>query len=353
MEPVVATANGIQLSRADLDAFVARQMDELDMPGLSLAVIGDGEIVYHRATGVADRSTGVPVTEESIFEAASLSKPVFAYLVLRLADRGVIDIDRPLHEYLPMPELADDPRYRTVTARMALSHRSGFPNWRWFDPAPEDWDIPRGTMYMKTDPGTFTYSGEGYTYLSQVVAHLMGYDMTTLDQLFRAEVAEPLGMTHASYIRTPYVASHKVTGHKDGEPFEKEWPRSFPDDTPLTFGAAGRLHTDALEYARFLVALIEGRGLSPEMRAAMFTAITDVPAESDTRRLTGETGWTLGLAVEPTPYGLRFEHGGNNGDFQSGFMIFPEQGLGYVFMTNSDRGEAFNGEIERFLTEGR
>lgn len=351
--PDLVTASGEPLSTADIDAFVQTQMQALDMPGLTIAVFDDGEIVYENALGLANTETGAPVDDQSIFEAASLSKTVFAYMVMRLADRGIIDLDRPLHEYVPMDELAHDTRYKDITARMALSHRSGFPNWRWFDPAPESWNIERGTMYMKADPGTYTYSGEGYAYLSKVIAHLTGTDMTTLDGVFRQEVAQPLGMPHSSFIRTDHVGEHKVTGHFGSEPSDEEWPRSYPDDTPLTFGAAGRLHTTAPEYARFLLALMEGEGLSAAARRDMFSKHTDVPLDSENHRITGETGWGLGIAIEPTPYGTRYEHGGNNGEFQSGYMIFPERDMGYVFMTNSDRGEPFNAAIEQFLTTGR
>ncbi|NOX70837.1 MAG: beta-lactamase family protein, partial [Gammaproteobacteria bacterium] len=329
------SANGTVVARAELDAFVDRQMADLDMPGLSIAVISDGEIVYTRATGIANRDTGSAVDEDSIFEAASLSKPVFAYFVLRLVGKGVLNLDVPLHTYLPMEELAYDPRYRSVTARMVLSHTTGFPNWRWFDPAPVERNIERGTMYMKRNPGEFGYSGEGYNYLAEVIAHLTNNDMTTIDDLFQEEVAKPLGMQHSAFVRTGFIGEHKVSGHKQGKVADDRWPRSFPDDTPLTFGAAGRLHTNAQDYALFMTGMIEGRGLRPELRNEFFKEQSRLPEDSETRRLTGETAWGLGIAIEPTPYGIRYEHGGNNGNFQSGMMVFLESGLGFVFFTNS------------------
>lgn len=124
------SANGTTITLSELDLFIDQQMETLTMPGLSIAVISDGEIVYHRAKGIANMATGEAVDEKSIFESASLSKPVFAYFALRLVDKGVLDLDKPLHEYLPMEELEYDPRYHKVTARMALSHTTGFPNWR-------------------------------------------------------------------------------------------------------------------------------------------------------------------------------------------------------------------------------
>lgn len=348
----ISTANGTTIKLTALDAFIDQQMRSLNMPGLSIAVISDGKIVYHSAKGIANMDTGKVVDNNSIFEAASLSKPVFAYFTLRLVDKGVLDIDKPLYEYLPMEELEYDPRYHQVTARMVLDHTTGFPNWRWFDPAPAERNIERGTMYMKRDPGKFGYSGEGYNYLALVIAHLTNRDMTTIDALFQEEVAAPLGMMKSSFIKTEFVGEHKVTGHKNGKTSNEGWPRSFPDDTPQTFGAAGRLHTNALEYARFMVALMNGEGLTSALSEEMFKEQSQIPEDSETRKLTGETAWGLGIAIEPTPYGVRYEHGGNNGEFQSGMMFYKDKKLGYVFMTNSDRGEDFNRVFEKYITEG-
>jgi len=346
------SANGRNIELSALDAFIDQQMANLDMPSLSIAVISSGEVVYARATGIANRETGMPVDEDSIFEAASLSKPVFAYFTLRLVERGVLDLDVPLHTYLPMEELEYDQRYHKVTARMVLSHTTGFPNWRWFDPAPLERNIERGMMYMKLNPGDFGYSGEGYHYLAQVIAHLTNNDMTSIDALFQDEVAIPLELKNSAFIRTDYIGEHKVTGHREGNVDDDGWPRSFPNDTPLTFGAAGRLHTNAPNYARFMIALIEGGELGSELMSEFFKEQSQIPKDSDTRHLTGATAWGLGIAIEPTPYGIRYEHGGNNGGFQSGMMLFLEKGLGYVFFTNSDKGEEFNRNLEPYITSG-
>ncbi len=349
----ILSASGTKIELSGLDQFVDQQMGSLAMPGLSIAVISNGEVVYYRSKGVSNLDSGLAVDKDSIFEAASLSKPVFAYFVLRLVDKGVLDLDQPLYEYLRMNELEYDPRYHQVTARMVLSHTAGFPNWRWFDPAPAERNIERGKMYMKHNPGTFGYSGEGYNYLALVIAHLSKHNMTTIDTLFQHEVATPLGMQNSSFIKTEFIGKHKVSGHRDGKLSNDGWPRSFPEDTPLTFGAAGRLHTNALDYARFMIALIEGEGLTPLLQEEMFKPQAQIPVDSETRQLTGETAWGLGIAIEPTPYGIRYEHGGNNGGFQSGMMLFRDKKLGYVFMTNSDKGEEFNRELERYITEGR
>ena len=342
-------ANGTAMNRIQLDAFVDHQMRELQIPGLALAVIGDGRILYTAARGVANLDSGEPLTPESVFEVASLSKPVFAWLVLQQVAAGLIDLDVPLHQYQALPELADDPRHLRITTRMALSHQSGLPNWRWFDPSP---DLPRGTLYLKSEPGHFGYSGEGYQWLAQAVAAVRGKDLLTLDEVFQANVVASLGLSCASFVRSPCVAAHKVSGHREGRVSDDGWPRSFPDDTPQTFGAAGRLHTTVKDYARFMLALMAGTGLPQELVDQLYAAQTQLPPGDRTRELTGATAWGLGLAIEPTPYGTRYEHGGNNGDFQSGMMFYRDLGIGYVFFTNSDRGQELNPRLEALLDQG-
>lgn len=352
-DSVIATPAGEQLRFEQIDSFVRREMAELGMPGLSLAIIEDGEIAYDATLGVANAETGETLADDAVFEAASLSKPVFAYLFLKLVDRGLIDLDTPLYRYRPMEELEADGRYHAVTARMALSHTTGFPNWRWFDPAPPEMQIERGTMYQKREPGEFGYSGEGYNYLAEIAAQRTGHDLTSFDAVFQDEIATPLGLACSSYVRSPCVAERKVRGHRDGKLADEQWPRSFPEDTPQTFGSAGRLHTNARDYARIMIAMMNGEGLSPGLVGQMFAPQSEVPRDSTNYREGGDTAWGLGLGIEPTPYGIRYEHGGNNGDFQSGMMFFRDRKYGYVFFTNSDKGDAFNKRLETFLTEGK
>ncbi len=146
-------------------AEITEMMRAARIPGLSLAELRDGELVRVEVIGVADAASGEPVSEATLFEAASLSTPVFATIVLRLVERGEIDLDRPLVEYL-VNERIDDPRGDRITARMVLSHRSGLPNWG------------GERLELAFDPGTaFNYSGEGYVYLQRVVEDLTGVSL--------------------------------------------------------------------------------------------------------------------------------------------------------------------------------
>lgn len=339
------TLSGAKIKTADLDKFIKHQMDSLGLPGLSFAVINNGKVVYHRSLGVSNIETKEKVNANSIFEAASLSKPLFAYFVLKQVDQHKLHLDTPLYRYLPYSDIAKDERYKLITARMVLSHTTGFPNWRYSDKRDEQL-YKYGELFLKFNPGTaFSYSGEGYFYLSKVIAELNNLTIQTLDPLFQQQVNKPLHLQKAWFSTDKYITKHKVKGHVNGKPFDKAWPTSFPEQDSTWFEAAGGLHTEALSFSRFLIALMDGRGLSKEMNEEMFKAQVQLDKKSPHYLYNGDTAWGLGIAIKPVDYGVIYEHGGNNGDAQSGFKINKANHNGYVFFTNCDQGVNFNKNI--------
>ncbi len=174
-----------------------------DIPGLSIAVIRDGKILWEGEFGqknaISNGVTDGPVLRDTLFSAASLSKPVFAYIVLRLVDRGVIDLDKPLYTYgFSYDRIDKDPRSKLITARMVLDHTTGLPNWG-------------GTPleFLFTPGEKFNYSGEGYVYLQKVVEHVTG---KSLEELAQQEVFVPLKMEHSTFRWRPILANQLVIG---------------------------------------------------------------------------------------------------------------------------------------------
>ena len=346
----IKTVSGRQISKSTLDRFLMDQLDSLKLPALSIAFINDGKIVYHRVLGVADFVSSKKADDKSIFEAASLSKPVFAFLALKMVERGKLELDRPLHEYLPFPEIAHDDRYKTITARMVLDHTTGFPNWRWYDKPDPKLNVKENGMYFQHNPGTFSYSGEGYHWLAKVVAHINGISLTRLDSIFQKEVAIPIGMRNSYFTWDDYIGKHKVTGYKEEKEFMKKWPAASPDEDSTVFGAASTLHTEAVSYATFLITLMENRGLKKETFAEMLKMQSQIPQEM--QPYWGDIkGWGLGFAIEPTKNGMRYSHGGDNGGFQAGCMFYKEQKFGYVYFTNCDKAGMFHVQLRSFLGE--
>ncbi len=210
---------------------------------MSIALIRNGKTAWLHGFGVKNKKTGEPVKADTVFEAASLSKPVFAYAVLKLADQGKLDLDTPLITYLEKPYVPDE-RAGKITAGMVLSHRTGFPNWR-----AEDNVLP---IYFS--PGSrFSYSGEGYIYLQRVVEQITG---KPLDIYMSEVVFKPLGMNNSSYVWKASFDALAATGHDSkGKPRERE--------KPTQAGAASTLNTTAKDYAQFVNAILNGKGLSP------------------------------------------------------------------------------------------
>jgi CubicO group peptidase (beta-lactamase class C family) len=310
----------------ELDRFVRAYLEYFRIPGISVAVIKDFEVVYHRGLGVKNTATREPVGDDTVFEAASMTKPVFAYTVLRLAGRGVLDLDTPLYTYLPYEDIAHDDRYKLITARMVLTHRTGFPNWR------------SGKLDIKFTPGTqVSYSGEGFVYLGKVVEHLTG---KRLVDLCREEVFVPLGIENASLVWNEAMARLGATGHGGHTPLGKGRP-SAPN-------VAASLHIDARNYARFLISVLQGKGLSERTAKEMLRRQVQIPGD------TGGAGWWgLGIAIEETPFGENYGHGGRNPGFTSRSVLYKDRGIGYVFLVNNDDASKIDDVLNAYLVAGK
>lgn len=319
---------------ARLESVIPRLMKDGDVPGLSIAVIRNSEMLWHHAFGVKNADSKEPAGDDTIFEAASLSKPVFAYGVLKLADSGKLDLDAPLSKYLPAPYIENDDRLSQITARRVLTHTTGFPNWR-----------PQGQpLKIHFTPGQrFSYSGEGFVYLQKVVEQLTGQP---LDAFLSKTVFEPLAMTSSSFVWQDRYDALKATAHNAaGRPTSKRKSSQA--------NAAASLHTTAADYARFVIAMLNGTGLKRETIKAMLTAqakvdegcqncINSIP----TGRLSSSISWGLGWGLQQTEEGTSFWHwGDNNGDVHCYIVGFPAQKTGVVVFTNSGNGHSIIPEI--------
>jgi len=298
---------------AELDSLIPALMDSGAVTGLSMAIVNDSGAVWMRGFGVRDAETGAPVDENTVFEAASLSKPVFAYAALQLVDEGILDLDTPLYEYWDYQYVPGDERYKLITARMVLTHSPGFPNWR-----------PNGgDLTIDLEPGSeFSYSGEGFGYLQLTVMQMTS---EPLQEFVEKRVFEPLGMASSSYVWEDRFDPNFATPHNaDGEVTEKRKPRRGRGH------AAATLHTTASDFARFLVAMMQnGDLLSDSTATAMLTPQIDVDS--------GVT-WGLGIGLQDDETGRGFWHWGDNTGYKAYTLTYPERGVGMIWFTNSENG---------------
>ena len=284
------------------ERFVDESMRHYHVSGASIAVVVDGALRYHGVFGVKNELTGEPVEDDTPFEAASITKIVFAFCVNRLAERGEIDLDRPLHEYLPFEEIAHDERYKLITARHVLTHQTGFPNWAWSNDG--------GRLEILFTPGTsYGYSGEGFEYLGRVVAHLQE---RPLEQVVVDEVLESMDFEGAWFSQSDRLQRIVAHGHTTRLPSLANLPQRI--------GVAHSMHTEARALSGFMISLMEQRGLSPDGYERMLTRWVATPEDPD---LPGPRGFGLGFQVTETRHGKLVGHGGNNGDFMCTFDYFP------------------------------
>ena len=282
---------------------VERISKRFGVPGVSAALVERGEIVWGEGFGVCRGEGERRIDADTVFAVASLSKPPFAHLVVRLCDRGLLDLDAPLAEFYPRPYDAcgldaEAPELKQITARQVLSHTSGLGNWG------ED-DVGR----IGFPPGSrWHYSGEGYVYLQEVVEHLTG---SPLEQLADAEVFRPLGMRSSGYLCR---ADDRVSPRSgaDSCPFEG---RSF-----ARASAASSLHTTASDYARFVVDTLE---------SAVGSALLAPQAKIDDAH-----GWGLGWALANDVVW----HWGEMDYFSCVAVASRAERRGLVCLTNGDEG---------------
>lgn len=283
-----------------------------------MAVIRDGKVDWVGAAGVIAPGSTTPVRTDTVFRAASLTKPVFSYVVLRLADREVIDLDAPLAGYIPYPRVEHDERHKKITARMVLSHTTGLPNWAWGQD-----HIP-----FQFAPGeAWGYSGEGFVYLQKAVEKLTGMPLA---DLARREVFDPLGMTRSRLAWDPALDGNTVSGiNAQGqiEPLPRE----------AEANAAGSLLTTAEDYGRFLVAVLEGRGLKPESREALFKSQMQVQSRWGDPKSPKQPGvfWGMGWGLEGED---TFWHWGHEDAWRAFVVVRRDGKAGFVYFANSHEG---------------
>ena len=314
---------------ATIERLVPLLMKEHHVPAVSIALVKDRRVAFSKAWGVADARTGTPATTATLFEAASMTKPAFAYVALKLAAEGRLDLDRPLAEVVDLPAVPGQPELARITPRMVLTHTSGLPNWR---PGGEERD---GPLAVLSEPGArFGYSGEAFFQLQRAVEKVAG---SPLPELAKPVLFAPLGMERASFVWTPGLDAGLATGHdEEGVPKARARYRHA--------NAAYTLVTTAPDYARFLTALLDPKafgekalspaGVEAMLRRAVRADARD-PIERPGRARGGAVFWGLGWGINEAPGGDVIYHSGAN---QTGFRCYsqlsPSRGTGIVVLTN-------------------
>jgi len=315
---------------AALEKTIPALMETAGIPGMSAALIRDGEVVWSRGFGIKNSKTGEPVKDDTVFEAASLTKPFFAYLVMKFVEDGKLDLDKPLVTYAPEDYLVQKfirhplnkegfryDLFKKITARMVLSHSSGLPHGESRMPLP-----------IFFEPGArYKYSAAGYEYLQRIVEHLAG---EPLHETMRKMVIEPLQMKDSSMVWREAYQTQAAVGHDTLSGTRGEFRKRTQAH------AAASLYTTAADYARFVAALMNNRGLTKSAVEKMLTSQIEVEKN---------VSWSLGFGLERTPNGKAFWQWGDYGIFRSYIVAYPDKKIGVVYLTNSQNGLSIGQEI--------
>lgn len=323
-------------------------MAHYDVPGVSLAVIHDGHVEWAAGYGVRATGAADSVTVSSLFQAASISKPVAALAALRLVERGYLHLDRDVNRDLRSWQVPENEytSEQSVTLRHLLSHSAGltvggFPGYPRGTPVPSAVDILEGRgntdpVRLATIPGTsYRYSGGGSTVVQVLIEDVTG---APFDAALERLVLDPLGMYRSTFAQPLPDRLHEeaATGHRAGAtPIDGKW-HVYPEQ------AAAGLWSTPTDLARFVIgirdAYLEREG-----------AILDVPLAREMLTRQNET-YGLGPGVFASGDSLWFGHSGGNAGYRAYVLLYPKAGDGLAVMTNADGGRALNFEIMRAVS---
>ncbi len=356
-ESRITRIDGSQIDEMALGQKILELLHSANVTGMAVAILNEDRVVYQKAFGYANLETKDALTTKDVFYGASLSKAVFGYLVARLVQEDVIDLDTPLQHYLEVtiPEmefekewrgfknLADDKRYEQITARMCLSHTTGFPNWRWISRTNEF--TPEGKIHFYFDPGTqYSYSGEGMMLLQYVIEHITGKG---LEELAREKVFDPLQMDMTSYVWQERFENKHCLGHTKEQ-------KTIPKDTEDEAGAAGSMETTLEDYSKFVSHILQLANKNSEVTTKMFKPAIRIKSKAQFGPLSLENGsendaialsYGLGWGLLQSPYGLGAFKEGHGEGFQHYSIIFPEKKTGIIILSNSDNAESIFKEL--------
>jgi len=304
-------------------------------PGLSLALVREHEIVWKEAFGVRDLETKDKLTPDTVFEAASLSKPAYSYAVLKLVEQGKMSLEKPLVEYLGRDPNPDEPRLKQITARHVLTHTSGISSAQ-----------SEGPPELEFAPGErFRYSPHGFDVLQKAVDRAAGETMTPMMELL---VLKPFGMTRSTTGWSEEFAksgarAYDAQGQRRQTFDEKVW-RMSPEErakylAPYPFesvpNAAATLQCTPADYARFMIEAMrasnDGSHLSQKMLDDMLTPHVRVDEVKS-----NDVYWGYGFGLQcPTGVPKSFWHTGDwGGFFQNYAVAYRDEGTALVVMTN-------------------
>jgi len=321
-----------------LDQNVPQWLKKYDVPSVAIGYIENGEVAWTAVYG--EQSPGVPANEKTLYNIASLTKPISAETILRLASEGKLSLDEPMFPYWVDPDVKDNPWSKLLTPRLCLSHQTGFKNWRY---------LTNDVLKFEWEPGTRTgYSGEGYEYVARFTEKKTGKSFVDLAQQY---VFDPIGMKDTSYIARAWFAGRLAV--PQGPKGEAE-PKSH-----LAWSAADLVRTTIGDYSKFVVSVMHNERVSKELAAQRLIMTRNLATPDEEKKVCAEgksdgpctvsVGMGLGWEVLKHNDETILDHDGSDWGVHTLAFFIPKKQVGVVIFTNGDNGSKVIREIVGLL----
>lgn len=349
---LIKRLDGSKLTAQEIDQVVTELMTKAKVTGLGLSILNNNQTVYTKTYGYKNKGKKELMNNSTVLYGASFSKAVFAFLTLKLVEEGVLELDKPIYQYLdkPLPEyedytsLANDERWKLITARMCLSHTSGFQNLRFVDARKGVFD-PNGKIGIYFKPGTkYGYSGEGLKLLQLVIEKVTGRG---LEEIAVEKIFKPIGMSRSSYVWQPSFENDFAYPHNANEETQGKKKRKKA-------GGLGSLETTIADYSKFIEYVMQDKGLSKKFRKMMISPQIEINSKYQFPTISDETtdenkvirlSYGLGWGLLKSKYGQAFFKEGHDDGWQNYNINFKDKGTSIIIMTNSDNGESIFKEL--------
>jgi len=325
--------------RAKISQDLPGWLKQYNVPSASVAYIANGRLAWTVVAG--EQSPGVPATEKTLYNIASLTKPIVAETILRLASQNKLQLDEPIYPYWVDPDIKNNPWNKLPTPRLCLSHQTGFANWR---------RMTNGILTFKFEPGTqSSYSGEGFFYVARFAQNKAGQPF---DRLAQDYVLGPLGMKDTSFIVQDWFNGRLAQPYTNSV--------FLPPALTSTWNAADLVETTITDYARFVASVMRNDGLSPAIAAERLVMTRDWTSEDAREQVcTHETpgtpchisaGMGLGWQIIVHNGVTIVDHSGSDTGVNTHAFFVPSKHVGAVIFTNGENGSKVIGEIVHVLS---
>jgi serine-type D-Ala-D-Ala carboxypeptidase/endopeptidase len=359
-ETPIQRLDTIVIKPDSLTNYVEALMQRAHVHGLGISIVNDNRLVYQRYFGTRNSKENEPFVSGTVWYGASLSKTIFADIVLQLAEENVLDLDTPLYRYVKNPlytyktntiqqlfganfvnynDLAEDERYKKITARMCLAHTTGLPNWRWLEPDQK--------LKIKFEPGSkYSHSGEGMFLLQFVIEILTGKDF---EEIALEKIFTPLNMKRSSFVWQRCYEGNYAVGHDHQGNYLGIPKRNVPN-------SAGSLSTTLEEYTQYFLKVLQQKQSRYKMLITPQIAIKSKQQFGPNALIdTNENedihlSYGLGFGLYETPFGRAFFKEGHLEGWQHYAVGFPDSGSALIIMSNSDNAESIFKELIEFTT---